>query len=297
MKDERPGPDPGACPVCGGRFQVARRAWLSRCVGCGFRISTLRPDIEDLAAKSAALDETARARGLAELRRANFATILDRAVSLGLPRGAEILDVGCAHGWFLEAASARGFRVEGIEPDPEMAAIAASAGLAVTRGFFPRDLRPGRRYDAIAFNDTFEHIPDPAAVVAACAAHLKPDGWLFINLPSADGAFFRTALLLDRCGLAGPLARMWQKGLSSPHLSYFAPDQLVRLVAARGFRLCDAADLETLRLSGLRQRIGYAQGGTALSRGIVLLGALIAYPVLRLLPADIKLMIFRRSPA
>jgi hypothetical protein len=87
---------------------------------------------------------------------------------------------------------------------------------------------------------------------------------------------------------------MWQKGFESPHLYYYDPDNLVRLVDAHGFDLLDQFSLESVSLAGLwgRIRAGGQLGATA--AGVVYLAAVIALPVLRLLPADIMVQVYRR---
>lgn len=42
-------------------------------------------------------------------------------------------------------------------------------------------------YDGALLFDIIEHVPDPRAFVAAAVDHLKPGGWLFVNVPAIDG--------------------------------------------------------------------------------------------------------------
>src|SRR5690349_8303900 len=146
------------CPVCGRAMAGGRRAWLLLCRACGFRRSTLVPAIGDDRV-AGAIDEDLRAAALERLRRDNFERLLDRLCRRIEPRGANLLDIGCAHGWFLEAAARRGFAVAGLEPDPGVAARAAAAGHAVRPGIFPDHVPADRRFDVLVFNDVFEHLP------------------------------------------------------------------------------------------------------------------------------------------
>ena len=47
------------------------------------------------------IDENARETGLRELRKSNF-TIIAENIKSFKPNGGSLLDVGCAHGWFIE---------------------------------------------------------------------------------------------------------------------------------------------------------------------------------------------------
>jgi SAM-dependent methyltransferase len=198
-----------------------------RCEACGFLKSFFPIEIN----KASRIDETARETALKPLRTRSFQTILDD-IARDVPPPASVLDVGSAHGWFMEEAERRGYSVTGIEP--RFRDRSARQGQRRAR-IFP-DAAPGR-YDLITFNDVFEHLPEPAKMMRAVAERLTPNGRAIINLPVSDGLIFRITRLAARLGLCGPLERMWQKGLPSPHLSYFSPHTLQRLAEANGLTL------------------------------------------------------------
>jgi len=259
----------------------------------------LEPVIRDKHTSAEPLRETERLEGLSRLRRGNAFRMMDRIAQVdGAPTlaGARLLDVGSAHGWFLEAARDRGAEVEGIEPDPELHRFSVERGLPVTEGFFPEDLPPGAGdYDWIVFNDVLEHVPDPRSVLRACAGHLADGGIVVVNGPSRRGIFFRTARRLHRLGYRAPLDRMWQLGLPSPHLSYFEPLTLRALAELEGFTEIHRFPLPTLSRHGLRERLAYAgsiPGPVRLGMWCVLRAA---YPVIGLLPRDIQVQVFQRG--
>jgi 2-polyprenyl-3-methyl-5-hydroxy-6-metoxy-1,4-benzoquinol methylase len=109
-----------------------------RCVACGFFASILPVMINEIKR----IDEINHETALRPLRSTNFSKILAVSADL-LPTKASVLDVGCAHGWFLDAANSAGYRCTGIEPDHEMAARAEAAGHNVIKGFFPDALPTG----------------------------------------------------------------------------------------------------------------------------------------------------------
>ncbi len=241
------------------------------------------------------LDEQRRELALVTLRKKNFERILDRLDSVTGSTRQALLEVGSAHGWFLDAAARRGHDVHGIEPDAPIAAQSVARGHDVTTGFFPAAVAPDARYDVIVFNDVFEHLPDPRAALVSCRQLLRQGGVLVVNLPSSEGIFFRMATLLDRMGLPGPHERMWQKGFPSPHLSYFRPHTLKRLAAREGFAEIYRGTLDSLDRGGLWQRLRFDTRSSLSGAAIMWLAIMIASPLLARLPSDIALQIYRHA--
>lgn len=286
-----PNPVEIACPACEGALSQTRKDWIERCGDCGFLASNLKPEIN---AKGAALDEALRESALSDLRNANFELILDALRAAQLAPGASILDVGCAHGWFLERAQARGYRCVGIEPDRAMADIARRSGLDIRDGFFPDALLAGETFDAIVFNDVLEHIPDIAQVLSSSAEALTSGGRLAVNLPLSTGVIYRTADLLDKFGWHGPFERMWQKGFPSPHISYVHQSNLKKLAIRAGLEEVSRLRLPSVTMAGLWQRLNYDRSLPTAAAGVVYAAVGAIRPVLRYLPADIGLQIFSK---
>ena len=287
------------CPVCGHELRADLLPWLFRCPGCGFERSSLGDRIANAAAREA-IDESARAAALGTIRERNFRAILDALGRLRPQRG-RLLDVGCAHGWFLRAAAADGWRALGIEPDERIAQVAREGGGEVRTGLFPAALAEGETFDAIAFNDVFEHLPDVDEALRSCKRALVPGGLLAINLPDARGPFYRAARALARAGLRSPLERLWQKEFPSPHLSYFTAPLLRRLLLKHGFSPVHGARLASVALRGLWSRLRYDRSSRhGVSYGVpgslaVFAATCALLPALRILPPDISLEIFERS--
>jgi len=239
------------CPSCG-HLMSAVKPWLEKCSSCGFLLSSLPAGAGTGVA------------GLKTLRVRNFEIILERIRRQTDIAGKLLLEVGCARGWFLEAAARCGAQVRGLEPEAENAQIARAAGLSVDVGFFPDGLTENSRFDIIVFNDVFEHLPDPVAAIVAVEQHLNPGGLAVINLPSADGVIYQLATNLDRIGIAGPFDRLWQRGMASPHISYFAPATLEALVSKHTAMVqVHAGRLDVLTRQGLWSRIRSTYSGPA----------------------------------
>jgi SAM-dependent methyltransferase len=281
------------CPICGHEVRQDLFPWLFRCDGCGFERSNLAERIATPEAHEA-IDERARADALGGLRQRNIRAILDALGRLRGQRG-RLLDVGCAHGWFLRAAAADGWSALGIEPDHRMAQTAREAGNEVRTGMFPAALREGETFDAITFNDVFEHLPDVDDALRSCRRALVPGGLLAINLPDARGPFYRAARALARVGVRSPLERLWQREFPSPHLSYFTAPLLRKLALKHGFSSLHGSRLASVALRGLWSRLRYDRTSGIVGSAAVFAGTCALLPVVRILPPDISLEVFQRS--
>jgi SAM-dependent methyltransferase len=278
------------CAICDTAMVPDLTPGTFHCSGCGFFASKLPVRINDVAR----IDEDVRERALKPIRLANFQQLLDECADL-LPNGTRLLDVGCAHGWFMEAAKTRGVICIGIEPDRDMELRARSANHDVIAGFFPDAMPDGARFNAITFNDVFEHLPDVNGTTSALLDYLQPDGVVIVNLPVADGLIFRIARAAARLGVTGPLDRMWQRGLPSPHLSYFTARTLQRLFERTGFTLVRRGQLSSVATDGLYNRIRYDRTiGPA--KAAALYAAACAVRVMTgVFSSDIQYFVFRRS--
>lgn len=279
------------CPVCERLLAGSRQSWRFTCGTCGYEGSDLEPTI-NVCHAHALIDEHARETGLKELRMRNF-TVLVKILEELKPSGGKLLDVGAAHGWFLEAAQER-FEALGIEPDLAVCESTARRGLPVKNGFFPDALSAGEKVDVIAFNDVIEHIPDIDRILSACREHLADSGLLLINLPSSAGVFYRTAKLLSTMGITSFLDRLWQKGLPSPHVHYFDIANLETILNKHSFVSKRSGRLPTLRLGGLWTRISYTGDYSVIKRGLLFLMIATAIPFLKLLPSDIVYIVAER---
>ncbi|WP_218920820.1 class I SAM-dependent methyltransferase [Melittangium boletus] len=242
------------------------------------------------------VNEVEREVSLKALRQDNFRTILGHARRHAAPTARTLLEVGSAHGWFLETAAPH-FDVLGIEPDETVGGKTLARGLPVRLGYFPEALRPDERFDIIIFNDVIEHIPDIRSAVKACHERLNPNGTLILNLPSSRGFFYRLSKILAQAGLHGPFDRMWQKDLPSPHIHYFNTDNLKALLESEGFDLTFSTELEAVKAAGLRERLSHVGHVNPLKLYFQYVGILGTLPFLRLLPSDIIVCIFRKRPA
>jgi SAM-dependent methyltransferase len=100
----------------------------------------------------------------------------------GVHRHSRILDVGCGNGTLMRALHAEGFtHLVGIDkffPDE-----AQLPGLELLRGEISR---VKGSFDLVMLHHSLEHMPNPAAVVAAACRLLSASGTLLLRVPIAD---------------------------------------------------------------------------------------------------------------
>lgn len=242
------------CIVCGSPLRARVAGWSAECPTCGTWRSSLVPRIDSVELHEP-IDRSRRIEGFKGLRDDNNARILDEMATEMSLKGKRLFDIGSAHGWFLDAATRRGMRAEGIEPETEMVEHARAQGLTVRNGYFPSVVGQEERADVISFNDVLEHIPDVDAALDACEHTLSPGGLLSVNIPSASGLAYRIATMLARVGFRGPYLRLWQYGLPSPHIHYFTPAALQRIIERHGCTVVRRKPLSSIRRDGLWARI------------------------------------------
>jgi len=266
--------------------------WHWVCAKCGYENADFEPAINEASAHQQ-IDERLREKGLQSLRIENFNKLLE-SIANDVPAG-RLLDVGCAHGWFLEAAQNRGFEAIGIEPDLNVFSATARRGLTVRKGYFPEVLAENEKFDVIVFNDVFEHIPNIISVLEGCKKHLRPKGVLVLNLPSSSGLFYKAAKFLSKVGISSFFERLWQKGLPSPHLHYFNAMNLQSLLQNNGFEEIAKGQLSTLKLNGLFTRISYTKEHILPVRLLILFLVAFAFPLTKLMPSDIIYSVSRKK--
>ena len=113
---------------------------------------------------------------------------LDWIDSIARLPGKSVLDVGCGGGILAESMAKRGARVKGIDLSDRALKVAQlhllETKLAVDyEQVSVEDVaaREPARYDAVTCMELLEHVPDPAAMVRACADALRPGGLAFFS--------------------------------------------------------------------------------------------------------------------
>ena len=134
--------------------------------------------------------------------------------------GRRLVDVGCAHGFFLAAARERGWVGCGADISADAVRYAQEKlGLDVVHGDLSRANFAAGTFDVAAMIGTIEHMPDPLTTLRSAARLLKPDGHLLITTLDIEGVF-----------------RQWE-WKPPEHIFYFSFRSLSRVLEAAGFQV------------------------------------------------------------
>lgn len=117
--------------------------------------------------------------------------------------GKTVLDVGCGGGILSDSMARKGAMVTGIDLSTKALKVAQLHALeAETQGVTYREIsaenlameQPGV-FDVVTCMEMLEHVPDPSSVVRACAALVKPGGWVFFSTLNRNAQSFLFAIV------------------------------------------------------------------------------------------------------
>ena len=191
----------------------------------------------------------------------------------GREAGGDLLELGSAGGFLLEAARRRGLRARGVElSEPAWRFSVEELGLDVFRGQLEDAPFPAASFDLAVADNVLEHTTDPLEVLRRLRELLRPGGHLLLVVPSyVNSAWYRGLLraqrLIPRRFLGRPLLKLLKfdaegDGGSPPyHILEFDRPTLLRLVRAAGLELVGArgsvplpAHLFKIERPGARER-------------------------------------------
>ena len=134
-----------------------------------------------------------RGEGMDAETHRHFCDFANIAVTLGLPAGSRILDVGCGSGWLSEYFARLGYQMKGIDISPTLVEMSRDRvarlsydvdhETAVRCSFEVHDIEMAplsEQFDAVLCYDSLHHFEDEDAVMRNIAAMLPVGGVLFI---------------------------------------------------------------------------------------------------------------------
>jgi 2-polyprenyl-3-methyl-5-hydroxy-6-metoxy-1,4-benzoquinol methylase len=227
---------PDRCPGCD---VVARPTGIrrghgeyARCPKC--RSLWLRPfpDTARLAQIYAAdyferwgIDTPGRLAEVRAMKEATYRGFLER-IARYRSSGA-LLDIGCVVGFLLGVAGRAGYEAYGIDRNASAVEQAKSEfGERVEVGDLQDSRFPGITFAVVTMVDVLEHVPEPAALLAAVAKRLEPEGVLALLLPNASSWTARI------------LRGAWPH-LAEEHLWLWTPTGLEAFLARHGWRVLE----------------------------------------------------------
>ncbi len=157
--------------------------------------------------------------------RQTYGEVLDRLSEFGGKRDS-LLEIGSGNGFMLEEALKRGYsRVRGVE----LSHSAADAAPPTIDELIVRDmLRPGMfpesSFDVVCLFQTFDHIPDPGALLDECRRLLNPNG-LFVALNHNVRA------------ISARLLRSKSPIVDIEHTYLYSPETITRIVRDHRFQV------------------------------------------------------------
>ena len=162
---------------------------------------------------------------------------LDWINGLAPLKGKRVLDVGCGGGILSDSMARLGATVLGIDLGKESLQVAELHALeAQTPSVQYREVSAEAlsaeehdSFDVVTCMEMLEHVPDPAAIVEACARLVKPNGWVFFSTINRNPKSFFNAIVAGEY-LLGLLPRGTHE-----YAKFIPPAELMRW--ARAHRL------------------------------------------------------------
>jgi len=149
--------------------------------------------------------------------------------------GSRVVDVGCGGGILSESMAARGADVLGIDLSDKPLGVAQLHALETGARLryelvAVEDLaaREPASFDVVTCMEMLEHVPDPAAIVRACATLVKPGGRVFFSTINRNPKAYLFAVLG-----AEYLLRLLPRG-THDYERFITPSELARFARAAG---------------------------------------------------------------
>jgi 2-polyprenyl-6-hydroxyphenyl methylase/3-demethylubiquinone-9 3-methyltransferase len=159
--------------------------------------------------------------------------------------GKTVLDIGCGGGILAESMARKGADVTGIDLSEKALKVAdlhsLETGVQVRYELISAEAMAERepgRYDVVTCMEMLEHVPDPAAIVHACATLVKRGGHVFFSTINRNPKSYLYAVLG-----AEYILRLLPKG-THDYAKFITPAELAQYIRNAGL------DLEVLKGMG-----------------------------------------------
>jgi 2-polyprenyl-6-hydroxyphenyl methylase/3-demethylubiquinone-9 3-methyltransferase len=178
---------------------------------------------------------------------------IERVLGADGVRGRQVLDVGCGGGILAEAMARRGAaHVLGVDlavkplKVAQLHALEAGIGNIDYREVAIEALAAERpaTFDVVTCMEMLEHVPDPASIVRACAALVRPGGQLFFSTINRNAKAFLFAIVG-----AEHVLKLLPKG-THEYAKFIRPSELARWCRDAGLALEHSRGMQYNPLTG-----------------------------------------------
>ena len=157
-----------------------------------------------------------------------------------------VLDIGCGGGILSDSMARSGAFVLGIDLASKPLKVAQLHALeAGTENVDYREVaaealavEAPASFDVVTCMEMLEHVPDPSAIVAACAALVKPGGWVFFSTINRNLKSFAFAIVA-----AEHVLQLLPKGTHT-YAKFIRPSELAQWCRSSGLELADTRGME-----------------------------------------------------
>lgn len=202
---------------------------IVRCVNCGLIYVNPQPSKEDIKKiyKNGYFNGSWQSDFLSEkkLYTPRFKERLRQIIAFKTK--GKLLDVGCAVGYFLEAARDDGWQAFGVEISSFAARYARDSGFDVFTGTLEEANHPAQSFDVVTLWHVLEHMEDPLGCLLETHRILKKSGLVAIELPNIGSRKFKK------------LRENWDQLKPHEHLYYFTPGALTKMVKKARFKIAE----------------------------------------------------------
>lgn len=159
-----------------------------------------------------------------EILKIEFNAIKKNILKFKPKLGGELLEIGCAYGFFLETVNSL-FNISGIEMCDDAVNVCKEKGLNVFNADEKNFFTTFGIFDIVVMLDVIEHLIDPSETFQLISEHTKKDSLLVIS--TGDFGSFCSLLF----------GKYWRLMTPPQHLWFFNQKSIIKILKKYGFKV------------------------------------------------------------